>query len=315
MKFLLLSDLHLLWDNPVCRKDLLRETQFKKLEYVLDYAKKNDCTILQAGDFFHRPRSWYLLPQVIEVLQRNINVLRVEKNKVGILTVPGQHDKYMYTDNLSSTNLGIIWGLESILFGVLGQNKDSFWPNGELLIVGRGWGEPLEFKFKVEADCKILIVHAPILMSKLWEEQKNYYYAPEFLKRHKEFDLILCGDIHKKFEFIGEDGRIICNTGPLLRISADLADHHPGFYIYDTEEKKIEWHEVPHAPADEVISREHLEEEKRKEQMLSEFAQEILKDEEVEGNSFFDNLNALVEKEGVSEGVKSIIGRLIEKED
>jgi len=30
MKLLLLSDMHLLWNNPICRKDNLVEEQFEK---------------------------------------------------------------------------------------------------------------------------------------------------------------------------------------------------------------------------------------------------------------------------------------------
>ena len=51
MKLLLLSDIHLLWHNPVCRLDNLVEEQFNKLWFVLDYAEKNNLTICQSGDF------------------------------------------------------------------------------------------------------------------------------------------------------------------------------------------------------------------------------------------------------------------------
>jgi len=62
MKFALLSDLHLLWQNPVARLDNLVEVQFDKLSHVLGWCGNNDAILLQAGDFNDRPRSWMGLP-------------------------------------------------------------------------------------------------------------------------------------------------------------------------------------------------------------------------------------------------------------
>ena len=65
MKFILLSDMHLMERNPVCRLDNIEITQFDKLSYILEYAAINGLPILQAGDFFDRPRCYKVLGSII----------------------------------------------------------------------------------------------------------------------------------------------------------------------------------------------------------------------------------------------------------
>ena len=89
MKIVLISDIHLLWQNPVARLDNLVEVQFDKLSYVLDWCKSNDAILLQSGDFNDRPRSWFGLPQIITFLK---------KYGIKIYCVAGQHDYYMYSE-------------------------------------------------------------------------------------------------------------------------------------------------------------------------------------------------------------------------
>jgi len=67
MKILLLSDLHLVVDNPVARLDDLTEIQWDKLDWVYEYAKKNGVElVLQAGDLTHTKRSWSLLKRLTD---------------------------------------------------------------------------------------------------------------------------------------------------------------------------------------------------------------------------------------------------------
>ena len=302
MKFLLTSDWHLLWDSPVGRLDNAHETQMEKLKFLLDFAEKEKVVIIQAGDFFHRPRSWYLLPEVMSLLLKGRNP---------IYCVVGQHDRYMYSENIDSTALGILnkSGCVFLLDGI-------FMPNDEVEIYGCGWGEQVPEVSPLER-IKILVIHAPILMSKVWAEQIGYHYAPEFLNKYKEFDLILCGDIHKKFIFRSEDGRIICNSGLLLRLNAseDMFDHHPGFWIWDSDTFKMDWIEIPHKPAEEVLSREHIDDVEDRSKILSEFIENIKSGGEVKGVVFVDVLEQLCQNEGIGEEVKKILGDIMEKKD
>jgi len=302
MKFLLLSDIHLTWENPVCRLDNLVEVQFEKLKYAFDYALEEGCVICQAGDFFHKPRSWGLLPKVIDFFQSYY------EEAIDIYGVYGQHDMYMYSENREGTNLGILekYGLVNIVENRKEEHLGSY------VVYGCSYGGEIP-EVMNSGTFNILAIHAPILDTKLWATQDHYWDARMFLSKHKEFSLILCGDIHQRFLHQDREGRIICNTGPMLRMAATEynMEHKPGFYIYDTESKEIDWHEIPHQPAEDVISREHLERAKEKEEMMKEFTEGVM-DQEIKGNSFEDNLKALVEREEVGDNVKAILGRVME---
>ena len=269
MKIVLLSDLHLLFDKPVGRKDNTFFTQQEKLKYVLQYAYDNKCIVLQAGDFFDVPRSWRLLPLYAEFFK-----YWVEEKGVEIYCVRGQHDVYMYNEETNDrTTLGVLakMGLIGILSSKplileypfpsnsLGKKGSRIHVLDSTYVYGASYGQEVVEPYK-EACTNILVIHAPILKGKIWAQQENYDYAPGFLRKHKEYDLILCGDIHQKFIFRDEK-RIICNTGCMIRKSVDQWEHNPGLYIYDTETRKIEWEEIPHEPPEDVMSREHLEKE------------------------------------------------------
>ena len=70
MKLLLLSDVHLSSKTPIGRLDDYRKTCLRKFEYVLKYADKIGADIYQAGDLFDKPRDWFILLDVIELLKK-----------------------------------------------------------------------------------------------------------------------------------------------------------------------------------------------------------------------------------------------------
>ena len=304
MKLLLLSDLHLLFDKPIGRKDNTFLTQQEKLKYVMQYVcnSKYECFILQAGDFFDAPRSWRLLPIYIDFLRSWVNV-----GRVAIYCIRGQHDVYMYNEEINDrTTLGVLakMGLVNIL-----SSKPLVLDN--ICIYGTSYGQEIPKPSK-EAGTNVLVIHAPILKSKIWHGQEDYSYAPGFLRKHKEYDLILCGDIHQKFIFRDGD-RIICNTGCIIRKSVAQWEHAPGFYVYDTETKKIKWEEIPHEPPDEVMSREHLDKESYRNEMLGSFIEAVKSREVDAGVTFKDNLLQFMEESNIEQEVRDEIAEVMEK--
>ena len=182
---------------------------------------------------------------------------------------------------------------------------------------GCSYGQEVpEVKDKKAAN--ILVIHKMIVDVKEWAGQEDYVYAPEFLNTYTDFDLILCGDLHRRFKFTSADGkgRIICNTGPMTRLTAkyESFDHHPGFFEYDTKTRKLKWHEIPHEPADKVLTREHLDREQEQLLKLDEFIGAIQEKDVDAGTGFKDNLMALVRQEGVGEGVKEVLAETMDEE-
>lgn len=314
MKFLLLSDMHLTEKSPTCRTDDIFVEQFKKLEYVFNFVRdngfnlENQCPILQAGDLFHKPRSWKCLHKLIWLMN--------QYEYLDIYCVAGQHDMYMRTDE--STALSILMETDRITRIDDDSGFVSFCHH-DIHLYGAGWGDCIP---EVEDPLKtnILIIHAPITDTFV---PYNYHCSEHILNKYKDFDLILCGDIHKMFH-VKQDNRHIINTGPLTRMTADTAiiDHEPCFFVYDTKTKNVERHVIPHKNSIECITREHINKQIEINAMLDKFVIEIKKkvkktmeEDEAKEMDIINMLhNVLKTYDDPDKAVTTIISKLMEGE-
>lgn len=296
MKIILLSDCHLLNKNPVARTDDAIQEGLKKFKYVLDYSNSNDMIILQAGDLFDSPRSWKLLPQTINLFKNFNN---------DFFCVYGQHDTYLYSEETKNeTNLGIL--KESNLIYEL-KNK-PFLILDSIDIYGCSYGQEIP-KVRDKKNHNILVIHAPISDKELIHD---YYDARSFLKKYKNFDLILCGDIHREFHIKIKDRQII-NTGPLIRKTADDYNfkHQPNFILYDTETREIKKIIIPHQKAKNILSRDHLDDKKENEEMLDDFIRE-LKEGEKKYVSFKRIFNNFLKDNDIEDDIKTILSETMQ---
>jgi len=246
-KFAMVSDVHLSSQNPVCRQDDLRQTQWIKLRYVYDTAVYRECmAVVLAGDLVDVACSWSLMPELAAFLQEYRGV-------IDTYVVFGQHDTYMY--DATGRRKTIIGSLAAAgLLQILDDHPLAL-PNAACYLYGVNYGDVIQ-QHSVKGDA-ILVAHLPVCQQQLWAGQ-NYLDAAHFLVEHRSFRTILVGDIHRSFR-IQSGTRQILNTGPLLRRKADEVDHHPHFYVYDYRSHKAQRVDVPHEPADTVINRSHLE--------------------------------------------------------
>ena len=176
------------------------------------------------------------------------------KNKyknINFLTIYGQHCLYSRNKNVP-TNIGILSKSNTIS---LLNNRNPYVIDNKIKIYGCGWRDKAP-KIK---DGNILVIHAPITTKALWSKHK-FNKAKHFLKENNNYDLILCGDIHRYF-LINKNNRIICNTGPMLRLEATEYNftHKPKFFIYDTESKKTEEKNIPHQNANDILESGHID--------------------------------------------------------
>jgi len=303
VKFIFLSDMHLLYQNPVGRVDNLVEEQWKKLQFVLEFAKNNDCIILQAGDFFDRPRSWQLLPITIDLLK---------KYQVRICSVYGQHDTYLYAEETRDrTNLGILQkvGLVEILTNEPVE-PIKIHSQDDVFIYGSSFGGEIPEPSNPDAF-NILVIHAPIADLPLFFGHE-ITLAKKFLLTHDKYDVILCGDVHRRFSArIGK--RMIVNTGPMLRKEASEYNfsHSPEFAIYNTDIKELEWVGIPHRPAFEVLSRAHIERQNEAESLLEDFIESMKEDIE-QGVSFSENLRIFLKENRIEPLVVDCLAKIME---
>jgi len=281
MKFVLLSDMHLMQSTPEARKDDIISTQFRKLEFVLNYAKSHGCAILQAGDFFDKPRSWFLLPKVIDLLL----LLDVE-----IYACFGQHDMYLYSETTNaSTSLGVLE--KSGLVSILGDKPIVV---GDVHIYGASWGLDVP-QVQDSGKVNILVTHRSIGCVPLFFGHE-YTDALTFLQKHVDYDVILAGDIHRK-TYVESGSRYFVNTGPLTRITAEQYNfkHTPGFFVFDVSKTPlIEWVDVPCEASDSVLSREHIEKANAIDSKLNEFIASVLDSGVVADDSLQETIQMLI---------------------
>lgn len=261
LNFVLLSDIHLISANPICRNDNLMDLQWKKLREVFRWAKHHGATILIAGDIFNVGRGWYTFFGLMDLL--------LAYPEVKVFAVAGQHD-HIYR-NLEGSNFDALQ--KTGLINVIGRAPTDFVDEEDRLIVdvyGAGWKstvpEPIQRSRKEVGGfwvCNFLVLHDPLSDTAMPFETSS---AQAFLRRHKDYLLIHCGDIHRHFSVI--DGpRTIMNPGPLLRRTSEEYNltHTPGFFSFmisrDDQGQILfhkHFHEVSHPLAEEVISRDHL---------------------------------------------------------
>ncbi len=227
MKLVLVSDIHLVDKNPIARIDDLTETQWTKIDFIFDFAKKHSAQILQAGDLCNKPRSWSVLPRLIDAIR---------KNKSYIYCCRGQHDDYLYS--LTTRDRTILGVLEKAgLIKVLDENPFtlSHGPGDDVILYGCSFGAEIPEVGRQKGLFNVLVIHAPILNRAVYPGQK-FTMGDKFLKDHPEFDLIICGDIHIQFEAQVGD-RFTFNTGRVVREEATEYNftHKPSLVLFDTE--------------------------------------------------------------------------------
>ena len=323
MKLLLLSDLHLMWDRPRCRLDEdMARTCLGKMTFVLDYAAREGCAILQAGDFFDKPRSWHLLVAYMRLLD--------EYREVPVHCVFGQHDQYYRTREdtllvaLSIAGRVTILGKNPVVYDVQGGRTDklSYGRKGyikqndrKVCVYGCGYGEDEipEVLDRGKWVVNVFVAHRMVIRKKIWPGQEDYELADRFLKKYDDFDLILLGDSHQKLVYADEAERMVCNSGCLIRKDTTLLSHKPGFFVYDTEAKSMDWVDIPHEPPERCMSDKHLRDTEESNEMLQSFVSSVNGDEiETEG-SFEANLDKFVKQHGIADDIQLLISQEMSK--
>lgn len=243
-----ISDMHILGENPICRTDNLVEEQDNKLEFIINFANENKAIILNSGDQTDTPRnfiSFYKLSSHLKNLKEKMYCCL------------GQHDKYMRTKNESSTNLLIKLDQMTKL------SKDPI-KIENFFLYGCDFEDEVP---EPTTNNNILVIHDSITTKELAIKNVEFKEAEEFLEKHKKYDIIICGDIHRRF-FIEKNKRVIMNSGPILRKDASnyFLDYAPSFFFYNKDKGDISLIEIPHKK--NVISRTHLELKEKRERNI-----------------------------------------------
>ena len=309
MKFALVSDTHLLGRTPTARLDDTAKTSMVKFSYVIDYAWRHQGSVIIAGDMFDVPRNWFTLLRAMTIIRRH---------EVPIYSIFGQHDTYMYNEkNRRYTCLGALAKAKYVTVLEPDRIKLTWRPDEvPVNLYGVHFTKDREIP-EVPEDEKdeynILVIHAPIAEQALFPNHQ-YIDAGAFIRKHNDFDIILCGDTHRYF-MKQYKGSYILNTGPMVRKSAKQYNfkHEPCFFWYDTEEPSLDVHVIPHEPAEDVLTRDHIESENETNEMLREFIDVIANDDIDTGTDLVKNIYTFIKINGITKDVSNIISEVMAK--
>jgi len=287
MKLLLVGDLHLTGRTPISRTDDFPETQYKKMNQIVDIAG-GDKYILQAGDFFDSYSPSF------RVINRYIQLLN--SPSLYCFCVMGQHDLYLWS----------LTGIERTALSILESSncvdiiRDCYTLDRDHVckIYGCSWGQEIP-KIRDANKFNILVIHKNIGDKPLFHGH-DLEHPRRFLNKYG-FDLILCGDYHFPFEYSNEN-RLIINTGTISRKSITEKDIKPSVVLYDTETRKHEWIELKH-DSNPFVNRER---EHKVEGTLdmSDFFFQINSESDITKISFRDNVMRALEAKEVKKEVK-----------
>ena len=256
------ADFHFRTKVPEARLDDYIENQDKLINWLKNYEK--DHLILTAGDLVDQPR------ERSDALGFANYLIKSLPKIYGVL---GNHDLLFHSleaVNIDKTTMGNL------------INCGKFVPITEMevenvKIFGYHYGQEIQHvRKKTHQDkVQIAVYHGMVM------EESNPFFdghiALDLLKEFPEYDIILTGDNHQGF-IVEYESRVLINPGSLKRDTAAQIEHVPCVYSFDTNTLKLERIKVP--TDNDIISREHLEIEKERDQRIEQLSSKF---KEVEG--------------------------------
>ena len=299
--FLFCSDLHLRATTPRARIDEFETSMWSKVEEILDFADEEHLTPVIAGDIFEVPKSPYWITNRLMHLIGNREVY----------ATAGQHDlpNHLWA-NLEQSALGNMQAA-GFFKGMIGshylQEQDTalhFYPWGSTL-------GSLPEDYKSQAKYHVAICHQ--LTYQGTTNMKGASKASSMLRKMAGFDLVVIGDNHKAF-IEEDDGRYLISPGSMMRSSADQMDHVPGFWLWEPGEEPERCEFDCMLPAEEVLTREHIEKDKERKDRLDSFVATVNTEYALE-ICFESNLQEHLAANEVSKDVRTIIQECVEGDD
>lgn len=228
MKIAYLSDLHLRPTAPINRKDDYAEEQFRKLDFIIDYANEMRAEVIVGGDVFDRATnhpSWFM-NRVLDSLTRLRSLVSI---------IPGNHDLIGHSlESYKNNTLAILHYVQTTFVHTEPYSESDGVCNIAYTPFGTLPCEP------VAGVNNILVLHEPVF------EDTVPFYMPDAITveqleaKYPGYDMYLAGDIH-----------IPCRksktlvSGSMMRMTVAQKDHKPRFYVIDTETLEVETVFIP----------------------------------------------------------------------
>lgn len=282
------ADLHLRDTQPKCRTDDFEKAQWKKFTTILDLCYKHNAFWVDAGDFFHKAQpSLSLLEKTIHYLRR----FQSGGRPPVLATVAGNHDLPAHNmGRLNESGLGILKaaGLIQLLDSEPIVVHMKLQPN--ILLYGCSYGDDIPAPKHTDSN-HVLVYHGMV-----YENEKDVIPqnpAPtgfDLLEQNPDYRIILTGHNHTFFHCM-EGHRHLINPGSMTRQTADQEKLIPHVSLWNARTDSADNHQnkkifLPFEK--DVISREHIETQEKKDEELNAFVVHLQNVEDVslsfEGN-------------------------------
>ena len=290
------SDWHLRSDVPRCRsEEEFHHSMLRKLEFMGDVCNKYECPLVCAGDIGHHPaKTWsiWLIERVVDILK---------SITFGVFAVPGQHDLPNHNiENIRDSVFGVLIKAEAVKLLAYGDEPITI--NDNILLYGFPYGTDIN-DHEVDKGYKhIAVVHKMVLKDKeLWPGQTDPK-AALLLKKHN-YDLIVSGDNHQAFTETYYKGKLLVNSGSMMRQRSDQIDFEPRIYLWNSKTNEVDIKYLPIDPA--AVSSDFVTEEKEKENRMEALVSSLKNDTEQyeAGLDFEKNVELHIQKNKVSKSI------------
>ena len=253
-KFVIVGDPQFRGVNPIARIDDFPSALAAKIDEVHQIAKRVGAdAILQPGDLFDSPMVSY------SVLLRLMTLLQMAP--CPWVCIPGNHD--LFGSNIDTYPRTPMAVLEQA--GVITNINNKIWAiSGSVMISGRGFDWEMDAHsstYAAPTNSDIHLVHGMLVAAPLPIDAKH-----TLIKDVKTAARVtICGHEHLGFGIIRrEDGKLFINPGALCRETAHVAEMERTVQVCVleiTKDSEKAWMEpiTCARPAEEVLSREHIE--------------------------------------------------------
>lgn len=219
--FIACADLHIGSKTPAYRTEKnWIDVCLGKFQQIVNTAKKLDCPIVIAGDFFDKSAC------TPELINKICEIISWEE--INFFMIPGNHDlKNHSLDLIKQTNIQTLAFLKNIYMAdfpsvfVANSTYMDFYPYGN------------EKQLK-NSNSKIAVIHKFAYKGKPSYETEPSGNYKRIINKLPGYKLIICGDNHEAF--IGKyKETTFLNCGCMLRDSKDQMNYSPAYYIIDDD--------------------------------------------------------------------------------
>lgn len=224
MKLVYISDLHLRPTAPINRKDDYVETQFSKLDFLIDKTNEVDGVLVIGGDVFDRAcnhPSWFV----------NRVIVAFSRANRGCSVIPGNHDLIGHSMETLASNTLYTLSLAQNVYVPSEVECDGYKATA-VTLVPFGCQVPAPVK---ERKYNIVVMHEPVFENSVPFYMKDGVTVAELEAKYPGYDLYLVGDIHIPCQ---KSKTLV--SGSMMRMTSVQKEQKPRFYIIDTETLDVE---------------------------------------------------------------------------